>query len=157
MPAIRVSLALISSPPAPEPWGTPYAVVTLTTTFTGTLHIVSRDAGSNYTHTTKALEDVFTQTARFEQQNSVSDPDRGWVLAAYSNIVGGSVPSTLSIDNLTFDASVSADQSLASADMNTLYDPATRYSLEVDEQVSIIAQSGSGTNDAWLHAPSVGG
>jgi hypothetical protein len=129
----------------------PYAVVTLTTTYTGNLHIVNRDGAGNYTHTTKALTDVFTQSAQFEQQLSVSDPDRGWVLTKISSIVGGSVPSTLTIDNAAFDASVSPDINVTPTDMTSLYAPGSRYSLQVDEQVSIIIQSGSGVNDGWLH------
>lgn len=129
----------------------PYAVVTLTTTFTGDLHIVNRDGSGNYTHTTKTLVDVFTQSAQFEQQLSATDPDRGWVMTKFSNIVGGSAPSTLTIDNVTFDASISSDINVQPAQMTALYAPEARYSLQVDEQVSIIMQSGSGTNDAYLH------
>jgi hypothetical protein len=129
----------------------PYAVVTLTSTFSGNLHVVDRDAGGVYTHTTKALVDVFTQTARFEQQFLETSPNRGWVLAAISNIVGGSSPSTLSIDNVTFDASTSPDVALTSGAMSTLYPLANRYTLEIDEQVSVILQSGSGVNDSYLH------
>ena len=129
----------------------PYAVVTLTSTYSGNLHVVSRDAGGAYTHTTKALVDVVTQTARFEQQFLVTSQDRGWVLTAISNIVGGSNPSTLTIDNLTFDASTSQDVSLTSSSMTTLYPLVDRYTLEVDEQVSVILQSGGGINDAYLH------
>lgn len=137
--------------PADQAIPYPYAVVSLTSTYTGSLHIVNRDAGGVYTHTVKTLTDVVTQSARFEQQLSPTSPDRGWVLTAVSNIVGGSNPTTVSIDNVTFDASISQDVALTSASMSTPYPLVDRYTLDGDEQVSVILQSGTGVNDAWLH------
>jgi len=129
----------------------PYAVLTLTSTYDGNLHVVNRNAGGVYAHTVKTLQDVVTQTARFEQQLAVTSPDRGWVLAAISNIVGGSSSTVLTIDNLAFDASTSQDVNVDESAMSTLYPLANRYTLEPDEQVSAILQSGSGINDAYLH------
>jgi hypothetical protein len=73
------------------------------------------------------------------------------VLAAISNIVGGSSSTALSIDNLAFDASTSQDVNVNESAMSTLYPLADRYTLEIDEEVSVILQSGSGINDAYLH------
>lgn len=129
----------------------PYAVVTLTSTFSGNLHVVARDAGGVYTHTTKALVDVFTQTARFEQQFLETSPNRGWILAAISNIVGGSNPSTLSIDNLSLDAESSQDVGYSAATISQRYPYVSRWTLDIDEQVSVILQSSSDVSDSYLH------
>ena len=130
------------------------ADVGVTTTFNGLFHIVHRDTSGAFTHTTKSLTDVFTQTGRFEQTGLETDPNRGWVNTEITNIVGGTNPTTLSV--MTFSIlpethPTHPNVDYTAANFATAYDPADLLVLDQGEQVNLWLQSGTGTNDAFHH------
>jgi hypothetical protein len=129
----------------------PHATASITTTFTGQLHIVHRDTADAYTHSTKPVVDVVTQTATFEQRYAVDFSDRGWVRTELSNLVGYSQGSTLSIDALSLFPETSPDVSYTSADFADLHAPADRPTFGLDENVYIMVQAGDGTDRVFRH------
>lgn len=137
--------------PADSTHTDPYASVSVATTFTGALHIVHYSAADVYTHSTKLLVDVFTQNASFEQQLSVDSPNRGWVQTEMSNIVGGSVPTTMTINTLNIDAAQGDDRLYTDQTIADPYVTADQMVLGLDENVNIWVQSGAGTNRVFRH------
>lgn len=129
----------------------PYADVTVVTTFSGSLHVVYRDTNGVYSRTSQAIADVFTQYGRFEQLFSDTSPNRGWQLRQMSNIVGGSNPTALDIATLGVEAATSTDRTFSSQDFMNLYDVTSRMTLEQNESVHLMAQSGTGNNRLFRH------
>lgn len=127
------------------------ADVNITTTCTGTLHIVHRDASSVYTHTTKPLVDVFTQSASFEQLFSDTSTNRGWVLQTLSNPIGGSNPTSLSIQSVSLYPASSPTQNYYEASFANQHTTSSEPMFALDEQINVMMQSGNGTNDAFRH------
>jgi hypothetical protein len=128
-----------------------YADVSVVSTYTGTFHVVHRDTLGVYSHSTQAISDVFTQTARFEQWFSEATANRGWVRTELSNIVGGSNPSTLDVQVFSVDAETSVDKFYTTADFATIYSSVDKLTLSEDEQVNLFAQSGTGANRLFRH------
>lgn len=128
-----------------------YAELTLTSTYGGQFHIVHRDTAGVYTHTTKALTDVFTQGARFEQRFEVTSENRGWVHTHLTNIVGGSNPTTLSIDRADITPTQSEAHQYTPESMDALYPGSDKMLVNEGEDVSMLVQTGTGMNDVYLH------
>jgi len=129
----------------------PYSDVTVRTTFTGFLHIVHRDSSGGYTRASQPITDVFTQYATFEQWFSASSPNRGWRCTGISNILGGPESSDMDIVSLHVNPVTSQDRFYDSQNFMTIYDPTTTVSVEEDETVYLLAQSGTGTNRLFRH------
>jgi hypothetical protein len=129
----------------------PHADVTVSTTFTGSLHIVHRDINAVYVHTSQPISDVFTQTARFEQWFSETSPNRGWQRTQISNILGGSSSTTVELLTVNVDPATSSDRMYNNETFMDLYDVANKLDLEENEQVNLWAQSGTGTNRLFRH------
>jgi hypothetical protein len=129
----------------------PRAEVTVQTTFTGFLHVVHRDTGGAYTRTSQAISDVFTQYATFEQWFSDMSPNRGWQCTQISNILGGPESSSLDIATVDVNPATSEGRLYSSESFMTQYNPTTRMDLQENEQVYLMAQSGSGTNRLFRH------
>ena len=134
----------------------PYADVTVRTTFSGSLNVVYRDTNGVYSRTSQAIADVFTQYGRYEQLFSDTSPNRGWQLRQISNILGGSNPTALEITTVAVNPATSADRQFSSQDFMNLYDVASRMTLEQDEVVRLMAQSGAGSNRLFRHDWSTG-
>lgn len=129
----------------------PWSDVTVRTTFTGYLHVVRRDSTGAYTRSSQAITDVFTQYATFEQWFSASSPNRGWRCTEISNILGGPESTDLDIATLHVNPVSSPDRFYDRQNFMTLYDPTTSASVAEDEQVYLMAQSGTGTNRLFRH------
>jgi hypothetical protein len=129
----------------------PYAEVTITSTYGGQFHIVHRSAEGVYTHTTKAMTDIFTQSARFERRAPVGTQYRGWQPVELSNIVGGSNPTTLSIDLVAISPAESEYRHYTPDNIHVLFPGSEKMVLNGDEEVSMLVQTGTGTNDVFFH------
>lgn len=141
----------VNAHPADQNHTYPYADVTIHTTFTGTLQVVHRDEAGSYTRSSQPITDVFVQYATFEQYFSATSPNRGWLCTEISNIRGGSEPSDLEFTSLNVHPAHSPERQFEEVDFTTLYNPAFRMAMEPDEQVYLMAQSGSGSNRLFRH------
>lgn len=144
-------LVTVNTFPADSEHVYPYANVSVRSTFSGSLHVVHRDTAGAYSRSSQTISDVYAQTATFEQWFSTSSPNRGWRLTQISNILGGPEPTNLDISTLNVDAQTSDDKLYDSQTFMDPYPPASLLTLDADEQVYLMAQSGTGTNRLFRH------
>lgn len=149
--ASRTREVTVSTFPADSSNPYPYANVTASTTFDGSLHVVHRDSNGVFVHSSQAISDVFNQNARFEQWFSETSPNRGWQRTQISNIVGGPSPTALDLNTLSVDPTTSSDHLYTSQDFTNLYAVATKLTVQENELVNLWAQSGTGTNRVFRH------
>lgn len=147
----RAREVTVTTFPADQDHTYPRSDVTIRTTFTGSLHVVHRDASGSYTRASQPISDVFIQYGTFEQYFSPSSPNRGWLCTQISNIRGGSESTNLDCTSLNVDPANSAERRFDEAEFMELYNPTARMSLQEDEQVYLMAQSGSGSNRLFRH------
>ena len=127
------------------------ADIQVTSTFTGLFHVVHRDTSGAFTHTTRTITDVYTQTGRFEQLEAATAPNRGWVWTQVSNIVGGTNPTSMTITTLNIDPLNSGDRMFSAENISTPYDVASRLMVDEAETINAWVQSGAGDNRVFRH------